>query len=74
MNFDYWVGFRLLNDTGTIIKRETEKNYFIGTSLNKEFQNNFNVGFNYEMLKQKSPMEEFDYLSQNIGVNLGFVF
>ena len=74
MNFDYWVGMRFLENTGIIIKRRKEQNYFIGTSLIKQFENNFSVQFNYEWLRQQSPDKLFDYLSQSFTTAVNYTF
>ncbi|HAZ12195.1 MAG: hypothetical protein A2X86_03070 [Bdellovibrionales bacterium GWA2_49_15] len=74
MNFEYWVGLRMLYDTGTNEKREKENNYFMGTMLTKNFGNNFSVQFGYELLKQTSPIEAYKYVSQQFTAGLSYIF
>ncbi|MBI2520748.1 MAG: FecR domain-containing protein [Bdellovibrio sp.] len=74
MNFEYWIGLRMLYDTGTIQKRGKENNYFAGTMLTKNFENDFSVQFGYELLKQTSPIDIYKYLSQQFTVGLGYIF
>ena len=74
MNFEYWIGLRMLYNTGTMIKRDKENNYFIGTMLTKNFDNNFSVQFGYELLKQTSPIETYRYVSQQFTGGLSYIF
>ena len=74
MDLDFWGGLRFLSNTGTIVKREEERNYFLGSSLTKNFQNNFSVQFSYELLKQTSPDARFKYLSQTFSTGMNYLF
>lgn len=74
MNFDFWGGLRFLTNSGTIVKRAEEENYFFGTTLTKSFENNFSIQFNYELLKQHSPDRTFKYVSQSFSTGLNYIF
>ena len=74
MDFDFWGGIRFLNDTGTIVKRKQEENYFVGSTFTKNFEHNFSVQFNYELFKQNSPDYTFKYLSQTFSTGINYVF
>lgn len=74
MNLDFWGGIRFLSDTGTIVKRKEERNYFLGSGLTKSFENNFSVQFNYELLKQTSPDARYKYVSQNFSSGVNYLF
>lgn len=74
MNYDIWGGLRFLSNTGTIAKRDSEENYFLGASLTKTFANSFSVLFKYEILKQDSPDAKFKYLSQNFSSGINYIF
>lgn len=74
MSIEHWLGFRELYNTGTIIKRDKERNYFIGTSLSKNFKDNFSVQFGYEILKQTSPIENFKYTAQQFSGGVAYLF
>ena len=74
MNLDFWGGLRFLDNTGTIVKRKEEENYFLGASLTKSFENNFSVQFNYELLKQHSPDSIYKYVSQSFLTGINYIF
>ncbi|MBC7712235.1 MAG: hypothetical protein H7177_02790, partial [Rhizobacter sp.] len=74
MNYDVWGGLRFLSNTGTIEKRESERNYFLGASLTKTFASSFSVQFKYEILKQTSPDARFKYLAQTFSSGANYIF
>ena len=74
MSYDVWGGIRFLSNSGTLYKRDSEENYFLGASLTKSFANSFAVLFKYELLKQTSPDARFKYLSQGFSTGMVYTF